>query len=64
MQIEQLTCNIGAELRGINLADAIHDQGMFDEIHAHLLKHKVLFLRDQNISRAEHVAFAELFFFF
>ena len=61
MQIEQLTCNIGAELRGINLADAIHDQGMFDEIHAHLLKHKVLFLRDQNISRAEHVAFAELF---
>jgi taurine dioxygenase len=61
MQVEQLTCNIGAELIGVNLADAIHDTGLFAEIRAQLLKHRVLFLRDQDISRAEHVAFARRF---
>lgn len=61
MKIEQLTCNIGAELTGVNLADAVHDDGLFAEIKAALLKHKVLFLRDQDIERADHVAFAERF---
>ncbi|KAH0442910.1 hypothetical protein KCU90_g1530, partial [Aureobasidium melanogenum] len=48
-------------LVGVNLADAIDDDGLFAEIRAALLKHRVLFLRDQNISRAEHVAFARRF---
>ncbi|MCK8659301.1 MULTISPECIES: TauD/TfdA dioxygenase family protein [Pseudomonas] len=61
MQVEQLTCSIGAELIGVNLADAVHDDGLFAEIRAQLLKHRVLFLRDQDISRAEHVAFAQRF---
>ncbi len=61
MQIEQLSCNIGAELSGINLADAIHDQDLFTEIRSNLLKHRVLFFRDQDLTRAEHVAFAEHF---
>jgi len=61
MQVEQLTCAIGAELRKVKLADAIHDHGLFDEIRGLLLKHRVLFLRDQNLSRAEHVAFARRF---
>jgi len=61
MQIEQLSCNIGAELSGINLADAIHDQDLFSEIRSNLLKHRVLFFRDQDLTRAEHVAFAERF---
>jgi len=61
MRVEQLTASIGAELVGVNLADAIHDDGLFEEIRAALLQHKVLFLRDQDISRAEHVAFAERF---
>jgi taurine dioxygenase len=56
-----LTCAIGAELVGVNLADAIDDDGLFAEIRAALLKHRVLFLRDQNISRAGHVAFARRF---
>src|SRR5439155_7885927 len=43
------------------LADAVHDNGLFAEIKAALLKHKVLFLRDQNIKRADHVAFAQRF---
>jgi taurine dioxygenase len=61
MHIEQLTCAIGAEVSGVNLADAVHDDDLFDQLRAQLLKHRVLFLRDQNISRAEHVAFARRF---
>ncbi len=56
MQIEQLTCNIGAELSGVKLADAIYDDGLFAEIRTQLLKHRVLFLRDQHLSRQDHVA--------
>ena len=61
MRVEPLTCAIGAELLGVKLADAIHDDGLFATIHAALLEHRVLFLRDQEISRAEHVAFARRF---
>lgn len=61
MRVEQLTCSIGAELMDVNLADAVHDEGLFAEIRAQLLKHRVLFVRDQDISRAEHVAFARRF---
>ncbi|MDD2058208.1 TauD/TfdA family dioxygenase [Pseudomonas sp. GD03860] len=61
MHIEQLTCAIGAEVTGVNLADAVHDDGLFDQLREQLLKHRVLFLRNQDISRAEHVAFARRF---
>ena len=61
MQVEQLTCAIGAELIGVNLADAVHDDGLFAAIREQLLKHRVLFLRNQDFSRAEHVAFARRF---
>lgn len=61
MRAELLTCAIGAELVGVNLADAIHDDGLFEELRRLLVRHKVLFLRDQDITRAEHVAFARRF---
>ncbi len=61
MQINPLTCAIGAELVDVQLADALHDDGLFAEIKAALLKYKVLFLRRQSISRAEHVGFARRF---
>ncbi|RFP18739.1 MULTISPECIES: TauD/TfdA family dioxygenase [unclassified Duganella] len=61
MRVEQLTCAIGAELREVNLADALHDDGLFDDIRELLLRHRVLFLRGQDFSRAEHVAFARRF---
>jgi taurine dioxygenase len=61
MRIEQLTCAIGAEIYGVSLADAARDDGLFGEIKAALLTHKVLFLRNQDISRADHVAFARRF---
>lgn len=58
---EPLTCALGAELKNVSLADASRDADLFAEIKALLLKYKVLFLRDQDITRAEHVAFAERF---
>ena len=61
MRIEPMTCAIGAELLGVRLADAVRDDALFSEIRAALLRHKVLFLRDQGLARAEHVAFARRF---
>jgi len=60
-RVEPLTCAIGAEVSNVNLGVASRDSGLMAEIRALLLKHKVLFFRDQNISRAEHVAFASCF---
>jgi len=61
IRVEPLTCSIGAELSAVTLGDAAHDAELFAEIRALLLKYKVLFLRDQHFSRAEHVAFARRF---
>ncbi len=61
IKVEPLTCTIGAELSGVSLGDASRDDALFAEIHSLLLKHKVLFFRDQDMSRAEHVAFARRF---
>lgn len=61
IKVEQLTCAIGAELSNVNLGVASRDAGLVAEIRALLLKHRVLFFRDQDITRAEHVAFARQF---
>ena len=61
LQVEQLTCSIGAELRNVNLGAAVVDDDLFHEIRSLLLQHKVLFFRDQDITRAEHVGFARRF---
>jgi len=59
--VEPLTCAIGAQLGNVNLGVASRDKDQVTEIHQLLLKHKVLFFRDQDITRAEHVAFARHF---
>ncbi|WP_199031943.1 TauD/TfdA family dioxygenase [Ralstonia sp. ASV6] len=61
MRVEQLTHALGAELIGVQLADAVQSDDLFSEIRAALLKHRVVFLRDQDLSRAQHVAFARRF---
>jgi taurine dioxygenase len=61
IRVEQLTCAIGAELQNVNLGAASRDPALLAEIKSLLLKHKVLFFRDQDITRAEHVAFARHF---
>jgi taurine dioxygenase len=45
----------------VNLGAASRDPETIAEIRALLLKHKVLFFRDQDFTRAEHVAFARHF---
>ena len=61
IEVLRQTAHIGAELRNVSLAEASRSDDLFAEIKALLLQHKVLFLRDQDITRAEHVAFAERF---
>ena len=61
IKVEQMTCTIGAELTNVNLGVASRTPELVAEIRALLLKHKVLFFRDQDITRAEHVAFARHF---
>jgi taurine dioxygenase len=61
IQVEPTTCTIGAELSNVSLGDASRDGDLFAEIRSLLLRHKVLFLHDQDMTRAEHVAFARRF---
>ncbi|MDM0010043.1 TauD/TfdA family dioxygenase [Variovorax sp. J22G73] len=61
MEVRPITCAIGAELRNVSLAEASRNAGLVAEIRALLVKHRVLFFRHQNITRAEHVAFARHF---
>jgi taurine dioxygenase len=61
IQAKRLTVGIGAELSNLNLADAAEDEALFAEVRSLLLQHKVLFLRDQEITQAQHVAFANRF---
>lgn len=61
MRVEKLTTHIGAELLGVDLAEAVRNDDLFGAIREALLQHKVLFVRDQLISKAHHVAFAERF---
>jgi taurine dioxygenase len=61
LQVEPLTCAIGAEIGNVNLGVASREPELAQQIYQLLLKHKVLFFRDQDITRAEHVAFARHF---
>ena len=61
MKVRQITPAIGAEISGVHLGEAARDAEQFAEIKAALLKHRVLFFRGQDITRAEHVAFARCF---
>lgn len=58
---EPLTCSIGAEVFDVDLGDIARDDDGFAQLRMLLEKHKVLFFRDQDFSRAEHVALAERF---
>jgi len=61
IKVEPLTCAIGAEILNVNIGEAVRDADLMEEIRSLLLKHKVIFFRDQDIGRADHVAFARHF---
>ncbi|MBI1237718.1 MAG: taurine dioxygenase [Alphaproteobacteria bacterium] len=57
---EPLSPTIGAVLRGIDLGSELPDEAIA-EVRRALLAHKVVFFRDQKITRAQHIAFARRF---
>jgi taurine dioxygenase len=59
LEIAPLSPTIGAEIRGVDLAQL--DDATFKEIHRAHLDWKVIFLRDQDITVEQHVAFARRF---
>jgi len=61
LKVAPLTCAIGTEIGNVNLGAASRDPVLMQEIRELLLRHKVLFFRDQDFSRSEHVAFASYF---
>jgi taurine dioxygenase len=61
MKVERLTCALGAELKDVSLAEAARNADLFAEIKQLLLEHKVLFVRDQDITDKEHADFARRF---
>jgi taurine dioxygenase len=61
MKVLPLTCALGAELQGVSLAEASRNDDLAGNIKELLLQYKVLFARDQQMSDAEHAAFARKF---
>jgi len=61
IHVERLTCTIGAELSHVSLAVASRTPSLAGDLRVLLLEHKVLFFRDQDMTRGEHVAFARHF---
>ena len=55
-----LSPTIGAEIHGVDLREELSD-GTIADIRSALLRWKVVFFRDQDISTAQHIAFARRF---
>jgi taurine dioxygenase len=60
IDVHPLTPTIGAEVRGIDLGQAL-DDGTQAEIQKAFMEHKVLVFRDQHITTDQHVAFCRAF---
>ncbi|MBT2304815.1 TauD/TfdA family dioxygenase [Variovorax paradoxus] len=58
--VERLSPAAGAEVRGLHLGQKLTD-GQIARLRAQLVEHKVLVFRKQDITPAEHVAFARRF---
>lgn len=58
-QARPLTPAIGAEIEGVDLAE--FDDALIEDLRQALLTYQVIFFRDQDITRAQHIAFARAF---
>ena len=56
----RLSPHIGSEIHGVDLRNDLPDETIA-EIRANLLERKVVFFRDQTITRCQHIAFARRF---
>lgn len=59
LKIEKLTPYIGAEILNIDLTQPTEQ--MTQDIRAALLEHKVIFFRDQSLTKTQHIDFARYF---
>lgn len=60
LRIRPIAPALGAEVEGIDLTQALSDETIA-EIRAAVVKYKVIFFRDQDISRDQHVALGRRF---
>src|SRR3954462_15283771 len=60
IRVEPLSRHVGAELSGVDLAQPI-PEAVFGEIHRAFGEYGVVFFRDQHLTPAQHVGFAERF---
>ena len=59
-EVERIGRYLGAEIRGLDLKKGM-DARTFAAFEAALIEHKIVYLRDQNLTTAEHVAISRLF---
>ena len=59
MEIKLLSGALGAEIKGIDLTDVSNEN--FKKVNDLLLEHKVIFFREQPITKDQQVALAEKF---
>ena len=60
ISVEPVTPRIGAVISGVDLAKPLGNQ-QFQEVHDALMRHEVIFFRDQEMSLEQHKAFGRLF---
>ena len=59
-EVERLGRHLGAEIHGLNLKHGMGPE-TFRAFEAALIEHKIVVVRDQNLTTAEHVAISRLF---
>ncbi|MGH6674309.1 MAG: TauD/TfdA dioxygenase family protein [Xanthobacteraceae bacterium] len=59
-RVERLGARLGAEVIGLDLKEAMPPE-TFSAFEAALIEHKVLMLRDQHLTTAQHVALSRMF---
>ena len=57
-EVRPLTPSIGAEISGISLNDELNDDTI-EQVYNSLIKHQVIFFRNQNLSPESHLKLAE-----
>jgi taurine dioxygenase len=60
INFERITATLGAEVSGVDLTQELSDAAIA-VLEDALVRHKVLFFRDQNISQEQHLAFGRRF---
>jgi len=58
-EVERLGCKLGAEIKGVDLRGPLPPP-VFAAFEAALIEHKVLVLRDQHLTTAQHVAMSRM----